>query len=228
MKWLVDMLTSTIGRKLIMALTGLFLILFLVVHLSGNLQLIKGDGGRAFNLYAEFMTTFPLIKAISIINFFFILLHIYTSVVLTQRNRAARPVQYAYLAGQSTNSSWASRNMGVLGTIILIFLLVHLRGFWYEMHFGGIPTQNYDGKEVKDLYTVVKTAYSQWWYVAFYVICMIFVGFHLLHGFSSAFQTLGLNHKKYTPLIKGLGYAIAVLIPLGFALIPIVMFLQHT
>jgi succinate dehydrogenase / fumarate reductase cytochrome b subunit len=226
MKWLVDMLTSTIGRKLIMALTGLFLILFLTVHLSGNLQLLKDDGGKAFNIYAEFMTTFPLIKVISIGNFFFILLHIYTSIVLTQRNRAARPVQYAYLAGQSTNSSWASRNMGLLGTLILVFLIVHLRGYWYEMHFGGIPTQNYGGKEVKDLYAVVKESYKQWWYVAFYVISMAFVGFHLLHGFQSAFQTLGLSHKKYTPLIKAVGYGFAIIVSLGFALIPMVMFLK--
>lgn len=226
MKWLVDMLTSTIGRKLIMALTGLFLILFLAVHLSGNLQLLKDDGGKAFNIYAEFMTTFPLIKVVSIGNFFFILLHIYTSIVLTQRNRAARPVQYASLAGQSTNSSWASRNMGILGTIILVFLIVHLRGYWYEMHFGGIATQNYDGKEVKDLYAVVKASYTQIWYVAFYVISMAFVGFHLFHGFHSAFQTLGLDHKKYTPLIKAVGYGFAIVVPVGFALIPIVMFLK--
>lgn len=226
MKWLVDMLVSTIGRKLIMALTGLFLILFLAVHLSGNLQLLKDDGGRAFNIYAEFMTSFPLIKAVSIGNFFFILLHIYTSIVLTQRNRVARPVQYAYLAGQSTNSSWASRNMGILGTIILVFLIVHLRGYWYEMHFGSVATQNYDGKEVKDLYAVVKASYTQWWYVAFYVVSMAFVGFHLYHGFQSAFQSLGLSHKKYTPLIKTVGYGFAIIVSLGFALIPIVMFLK--
>jgi len=226
MKWLVNMLTSTIGRKLVMSLTGLFLILFLTVHLTGNLQLIKDDGGRAFNIYAEFMTTFPLIKIVSIGNFLFILLHIVTSVLLTQKNRSARPVQYAHTAGQATNSSWASRNMGILGTIILVFLIVHLRGYWYEMHYGGIPTQNYDGKEVKDLYAIVKASYTQIWYVAFYVISMTFVGFHLVHGFSSAFQTLGLNHPKYTPLIKFLGYGFAVLVPAGFALIPIVMFLK--
>ena len=227
MKWLVDMLTSTIGRKLIMALTGLFLILFLVVHLSGNFQLLKDDGGKAFNVYAEFMTTFPLIKVISIGNFFFILLHIYTSIVLTQRNRAARPVQYAYTAGQATNSNWTSRNMGILGTIILVFLVVHLKNFWYETHFGSLPMQNYDGKEVKDLYAVVKEAYTQVWYVAFYVISMAFVGFHLFHGFQSAFQTLGLNHKKYTPLIKTVGYVFAIIVPIGFALIPIIMFLKQ-
>ncbi len=225
MKWLVNMLTSTIGRKLVMALTGLFLILFLAVHLTGNLQLIKDDSGRAFNIYAEFMTTFPLIKAVSIGNFFFILLHIFTSVLLTQKNRAARPVAYAYNAG-NTNSSWASRNMGILGTIILVFLVVHLKGYWYEMHFGSVPTQNYDGKDVKDLYAIVKASYTQLWYVAFYVVSMVFVGFHLVHGFASAFQTLGLSHPKYTPLIKGLGYGFAVIVPAAFALIPIIMFLK--
>jgi succinate dehydrogenase / fumarate reductase cytochrome b subunit len=224
MNWFTRLLTSTLGRKLLMALTGLFLVLFLVVHLIGNLQLLKGDGGEAFNVYAQFMTSNPLIKAVSIGNFTFILLHIVWAILLTRRNRKARGKDgYAV----SRNSSpWTSRYMGVLGTMILIFLIIHLKGFWYEMHWGGIRTANYDGVEVNDLYAVVSAAYSQVWYVLVYVVSMLFLAFHLWHGFASAFQTLGLNHAKYNPLIQFVGRAFSIIVPALFALIPIWMFLE--
>ncbi len=223
MKWFVDLFTSSLGKKLVMALTGLFLILFLAVHLSGNLQLLKGDGGRAFNVYAEFMTTNPLIKVVSYGNYFFILLHIFLAITLSRKNRAARGADdYAVTSGKS--SAWSSRNMGILGTIILFFLVVHMRQFWAEMHWGGIATANYDGKEVKDLYKIVAFAFSEGWYVALYVVSMIALGFHLWHGFASAFQTLGLNHQKYNPIIGFVGKAFALIVPALFALIPIMMF----
>ncbi len=225
MKWFIDLFTGSLGRKLVMALTGLFLILFLAVHLSGNLQLLKDDGGRAFNIYAEFMTTNPVIKVISYGNYSFILLHIFIAAVLTRKNRSARgPETYKVTSGKS--SSWSSRNMGILGTLVLIFLVIHLRDFWAQMHWGGIPTQNYDGHEVKDLYRIVALAFSQGWYVALYVLCMVGLGFHLWHGFASAFQTLGLNHLKYNPMIHFVGKAFAVIVPALFALIPIMMFLK--
>lgn len=207
-----------------MALTGLFLILFLVVHLAGNLQLLHDDGGRAFNIYAQFMTSNPVIKVVSYVNYAFILLHIVWAILLTRRNRAARGVQgYAV----SDNSShWTSRNMGILGTFIALFLIIHLRGFWYEMHWGGISTQNYDGTDYKDLYAVVDAAYSQWWYVLIYVVSMALLAFHLYHGFGSAFQTLGLNHVKYNGVIKVVGVAFSIIVPLLFALIPVVMYLK--
>lgn len=207
-----------------MALTGLFLILFLVVHLIGNLQLLKSDSGEAFNIYAQFMTSNPLIVVISYVNYAFILIHIVWSVMLTRRNRAARgPVGYAL---NKNSSQWTSRNMGILGTFIFIFLVIHLRGFWYEMHWGGIPTAQYDGKEYKDLYAVVAVAYSQIGYVLLYVVSMALLAFHLFHGFGSAFQTLGLNHVKYNPVIKFIGVAFAVIVPALFALIPIYMYLN--
>ena len=222
MNWFLNLFSSTLGRKLLMALTGLFLILFLVVHLAGNLQLLKSDGGRAFNIYAQFMTTNPIIVAISYVNYTFILIHIIWAIILTRRNRAARgPEGYAV----SKNSShWTSRNMGILGTFIALFLVIHLRGFWYEMHWGGIATANYDGVAYKDLYAVVDAAYSQWWYVLIYIVSMLLLAFHLFHGFGSAFQTLGLNHVKYNPIIKFVGVAFAIIVPALFALIPIVMF----
>lgn len=224
MNWFTNFFSSTIGRKVVMALTGLFLILFLVVHLIGNLQLLKSDDGQAFNIYAQFMTSNPLIIAISYVNYTFILIHIIWSIILTRRNRAARgPEGYAL---NKNSSHWTSRNMGILGTFIFIFLVIHLRGFWYEMHWGGIATANYDGTDYKNLYTIVDIAYSELWYVILYVVSMILLAFHLFHGFGSAFQTLGLNHVKYNPVIKFVGVAFAVIVPALFALIPIYMYLN--
>lgn len=208
-----------------MALTGLFLILFLAVHLAGNLQLLKDDGGRAFNIYAEFMSTNPLVQTISKGNFFFILLHIGVSIGLTIRNRAARgPVGYAVTTGKS--SIWSSRNMGILGTLILVFLVIHLKDFWGQMHYGDMAKVNYDGTEYRDIYSTVALWFDKGWYVGLYVFCMAAVGFHLWHGFTSAFQTLGLNHSKYNPLIHFVGKAFSVIVPVLFALIPILMFLN--
>ncbi len=225
MKWLLDMFSSTLGRKFVMALTGLFLISFLLIHLIGNLQLLKDDGGHAFNVYAEFMSTNPLIQTISKLNFAFILIHIIWSLLLSIRNRQARGPR-GYAVTSSTSSIWSSRNMGILGTIVLVFLVVHLRHFWAEMHYGGIPTLNYEGKEVRDIYTVVAYWFSVDWYVALYSFCMVGVAFHLWHGFVSAFQTLGINHMKYNPLINFVGKAFAIVVPALFAWIPISMFFK--
>jgi succinate dehydrogenase / fumarate reductase cytochrome b subunit len=223
MKWLIETFTSTLGRKVLMSLTGLFLCLFLVIHLIGNFQLLKNDGGEAFNVYAQFMGHNPLIQTVSIGNFLFILLHVVQSILLTRQNQAARPVQYAY-ANQS--STWSSRNMGILGSIILLFIVVHLKQFWFEMKFGSVPTVEVEGQMVKDLYTMVHAAFHEWWYVAFYVVAQAFLAFHLSHGFASAFQTLGISHAKYTPVINGVGQFFCIAIPAGYALIPIVMFLS--
>lgn len=222
MNWFTALFSSTLGRKLVMALTGLFIILFLVVHLAGNLQLMYADGGRSFNIYAQFMTSNPLIKTISVANYTIIILHIVWAILLTVRNTASRGPQGYKVKDNS--SHWTSRNMGILGTFIFIFLVIHLRGFWYEMHWGGIPTANYDGVEYKNLYAVVDAAYSQWWYVAIYVFSMLMLAFHLLHGFGSTFQTLGLNHVKYNPVIRFIGVAFALVVPALFALIPVYMY----
>lgn len=225
MSWVSKTLNSTLGRKLLMALTGLFLILFLVVHLAGNLQLLIPDEGESFNIYAETMAKNPLIRVVSIGNFAFILLHVVYSILLSRQNKTARPVGYA-VSKANTNSAWASRNMGILGTLILIFLLVHLKSFWYEFKFGEIPTAVYEGVTYKNVYLTVAEVYSNPLYVLFYVLSMGFLAFHLSHGFASAFQTLGLNHAKYSPLIKKVGLGFSILIPVLFALIPIMMFLQ--
>lgn len=225
MSWFTQTLSTTIGKKVIMSLTGLFLITFLIVHLSGNMLLFKDDGGEAFNLYAEFMTTNPIVRLLSIILYSGVILHIVYSLILAMHNKSARPVGYAK-ARPEENSSWKSRNMGILGTIILIFLLVHMRSFWYVMHYGPIPTKAYAGVEVDDLYSVVVAAFSQWWYSGFYVLAMIGLGFHLAHGFWSAFHTLGLNHRKHMPMIKKLSLLFSIIVPLLFASMPIYFFIK--
>ncbi|MBT1687872.1 succinate dehydrogenase cytochrome b subunit [Dawidia soli] len=223
MNWFTKLLTSTLGRKLMMALTGLFLILFLVVHLIGNLQLLKHDGGEAFNVYAKFMTSNPLIKTVSYVNYACILIHIIWALLLTMHNRKARGSE-GYAVSKNS-SAWTSRNMGILGTFILIFLVIHLQGFWAKMHWGNIPVKVYDGQEVKDLYAVVAFAYSNILWVAIYVFSMLVLAFHLWHGFASTFQTLGLNHLKYNQPIRFVGRAFSIIVPVLFAIIPIVMYL---
>jgi succinate dehydrogenase / fumarate reductase cytochrome b subunit len=223
MKWLVDLFSSSIGRKVVMALTGLFIILFLTVHLIGNLQLLKDDGGEAFNVYAYLMTHNPLIKIVSYVNYAFFLFHIGWALMLTINNRKARGTE-GYAVTSSKSSIWSSRNMGILGTIILVFLVIHMVQFWGQMHFGEIPTKTYGDNEVKDLFTVVRSAFQEWWYVALYCISMVAIAFHLWHGFESAFQTLGLNHMKYNPVISFVGKAFSIVVPALFAIIPILMF----
>lgn len=226
MSWVKKTLNSTLGRKLIMALTGLFLILFLVGHVSGNALLFKDDGGRAFNEYADFMTTNQFVQILSILTYVSIIGHVIYSVLLTRRNKSARPISYA-VRNASSNSSWSSRNMGILGTLILIFLVIHLQGFWYQMHWGNLPYVTYDGVEYKDLYSIVVFAFQELWLVILYVVSMVMLAFHLSHGFASAFQTLGLNHNKYTPAIKSFGLAFSIIIPALFAAMPIYIYFSN-
>lgn len=225
MSWFTTTLQSSIFKKLLMALTGLFLILFLVVHLAGNLTMLAGDEGKSFNIYAHTMANNPFIQLVSKFNFAFIVLHVIYSIVLTSMNRKARPVGYQ-MSRANTNSHWTSRNMGILGTLVLVFLVVHLKGFWWEFKNDGIPEATYDGETYPNVFTIVETAYSLWWYVGFYVASMAFVGFHLWHGFISAFQTMGWNHPKYTPVFRVTGRIFAVVVPALFALIPIVIYFK--
>ena len=220
---------SSLGRKYLMALSGLFLCTFLIVHCIGNLQLFKDDGGQAFNEYTYFMTHNPLIKFVSYVNYILILLHVIDGFSLVMANKKARPQAYKNV-NQSKSSTWSSRNMGILGTLILIFLVVHMRTFWFEMKFGTMPLIKYDGSDIdyKDMYTIVAEAFSQAWYVALYVICMFALAFHLFHGFQSAFQTFGINHHRYTPVIKAIGVGVfAIIIPALFAAMPLFFLLNN-
>lgn len=214
------LLKSSIAKKYWMALTGLFLCTFLVGHLAGNLQLIFGDQEQ-FNAYAKFMTTNPAVKALSYLTYFSILFHTIDGILLTRQNKAARPVAYAYNKPER-NSKWASRNMALLGVITLFFIIAHMRAFWFEMHWGEVGI---DAAGNKDLWTVTVTAFQQWWYVAFYVVCMAAIAFHLSHGFQSAFQSIGLRSKSYTPIVEKAGLLFAIGVPTLFAIIPVYIFL---
>ncbi len=218
--WIINFLTSSIGKKLVMSLTGLFLVSFLVIHLLGNLQLLVPDGGQAFNVYAKFMTTNPLIKFISIGLYAGILLHAVQGILIWLENKKAKGSKYA--VSTNDNGSWMSKNMGLLGLLILFFLCVHMGDFWFKMKFtDSIAMVTYDGVEMKDLYGRVYTAFQNIWIVIIYLVGLVALALHLLHGFQSAFTTLGLRHKKYTPLIKLVGLSISILIPLAYAIIPL-------
>ena len=216
--------SSKIFQKALAALSGGFLILFLIGHLVGNLQLfIPGElGQKQFNTYALFMTTNPAVKLLSYLTYFSILLHSVLTFFLTIKSRSVRPVKYLVDSG-STNSTWSSRNMAFLGTLLLIFIIIHLRSFWYEMHFGDIGLDKWGNK---DLHTVTVSAFKDIYYTGFYILSMIFLGFHLYHGVESAFQTLGLSTLKYEYYINLFGKSIAVIIPLIFATIPISIYVR--
>lgn len=218
-------LQSSLAKKYWMAFTGLFLCLFLIGHLLGNLQLLLEPSlaKEQFNAYALFMTSNPLVKILSWITYLSIIFHAVDGILLTIQNKKARSNSYAYVDASKT-SVWASRNMGVLGTLILIFLVVHMGDFWREMHWELQSTyQLKDGTMVKDLYQEVREAFQSLWYVLLYVLCMIPLGFHLSHGFKSAFQSLGLNHAKYNQAIYYAGLFFCVVVPVLFAIIPIYM-----
>ena len=224
------MLKSSLAKKYFMALTGLFLCLFLVGHLLGNLQLFLGgeEGRLAFNNYAKFMTSNPLIKVMSYITYASILFHVIDGFVLTIQNKKARPVKYVVEKG-NRNSSWGSRNMALLGTILLVFISTHMMNFWWKMHFGDMPIY----KGVKDLHTITTNFFNPNENVmaggamALYVFAMISMSIHLSHGFQSAFQSLGISHPKYSPTIKMIGTAFSILIPAAFASIPVFLYITQ-
>ena len=221
-------LTSTIFRKALASLSGLFLITFLIGHLLGNLQLfIPGiEGQTQFNKYAFFMTTNPIVKVLSIITYSAILLHIFITLFLVIQSKRARPVQYSVPSGNDS-SNWSSRNMAVLGTILLFFLIVHLKSFWYEMHFGEMPYQYLaDGTKIKDLHLITTNAFQDPFYTFFYVFCMVALSLHLKHGVESAIQTVGLKIPSYETLFKYGSMLIAFSIPAMFASIPIYIYIS--
>ncbi|WP_109671861.1 succinate dehydrogenase cytochrome b subunit [Dyadobacter jejuensis] len=219
MSWFTQTLTSSIGKKLIMALTGLFLISFLVIHAAINAMIFYNDGGETFSHWGHFMGTNPIIRTLEIGLVLGFLFHIYDGLMLTKTNRAARPVSYAS-RNANANSTWYSRSMGLLGTIILIFLVIHTSHFWIPNRTNQFAT----GEEL-DLYNMMLTTFQNPWVVLIYVAGCFSLFWHLLHGFKSAFQTLGLYHVKYNGLIAFLGTAFSIVVPLLFALMPIAMYL---
>jgi succinate dehydrogenase / fumarate reductase cytochrome b subunit len=311
-------LSSSIAKKWWMALTGLFLCVFLVGHLAGNLQLLENsvEGKRAFNEYAHFMATNIFIKVLSWLTYISILFHAIDGIMLTIQNKKSRPVKYAY-EKPNTNSKWYARSMAILGSLILIFIVLHMQHFWYKVKVSSAPvplhTENmyqpqmvsqgvvqdtvvkvyyttsgsyipvaevkvkgkdfysntekqteqiqgqYDpsyqpkgenpkiGQGYKDLYSIVYAFFGHdksqdgvtdadikglsanknaIFFVILYVLSMVVLSFHLMHGFASAFQSLGINHKRYNKLIKVVGTAFAILVPALFAIIPVFIYLS--
>ena len=218
-----------------MGLTGFFLITFLIVHCGINSMIFFNDGGETFNHWGHFMGSNLIVRTMEIGLFVFLLLHIVQGLMLWGQNTKARPIKYAQNDAK-TNSKWYSRSMGLLGTLILLFLVLHLYHFWTPSRFGGMmgvhelqqtTLNDYNGQEVHNLYAEMLVVFQgNLWVVIIYVLGVISLFWHLLHGFQSAFQTFGINHKKYTPIIKVLGVAYSLVICLLFAAMPISIFLE--
>lgn len=209
----------SIGKKLIMGITGIFLILFLIVHCSINALVFMNDGGETFNAAAEFMEHNWLIRVLEVGLFLGFILHIIQSLILTLENKKARKIGYA-VSQANANSKWYSRSMGLLGTLILIFLIIHLKHLWVVNRF----TDEISSGQ-KTLFDEMKEVFSNPVSVIIYILAMISLSYHLMHGFQSAFQTLGLYNKKYTPIIKKIGYIYSIIIPFLFALMPLAFYL---
>ncbi len=211
-------LNSSIGKKLTMAVTGSFLLIFLIVHLIGNITLFFG--AAAFNGYVSALDVVkPLIRVIEVVLLAAFVLHIFNGMKLWLENKKARGVNYK-INSSSENSDLYSRTMFLSGSIIFIFLVSHLATFFWRFNvndpMGLANTHQY--------FDIVVHFFSIWWYVTLYVVAMVLLGFHLNHGFQSAFQTFGWNHKRYFPLIQKIGTAYAVFMAIGFASMPIYFF----
>lgn len=214
---------ASVGKKFLVSLSGLFLITFLAVHLTVNLFLLFGP--EAYNKAAHFMATNPIIKVMEPMLAIGFLLHILYAAVLTIANLKTRPENYQVI-DQSEASTWASRNMFVLGSLIFIFLALHLSNFWFKMKFGEMQYVEYAGVSMQDAFSLVTGKLVIWWYVLIYVAGAVFLGFHLLHGFQSAFQTIGLNNQVWRKRWMVLGTLYSVLIAAGFSIIPLYFLIQ--
>ena len=218
--------TSSIGRKMVMSLTGLFLCSFLIVHCGINACLFVNDGGLTFNSAAHFMETNIFIRTVEYALFAGIIIHALQAVALTMLNKKARGSKGYEVQKANETSKWYSRNMGVLGTITTVFLVIHMIHFFIGLRFDAVYQYGEDVNGHANLYANVKDVFMNTWVCIFYVFCMAALGFHLQHGFSSGFQTLGANHPYYTPLIKNIGYFFSVLIPATFAAMPLFFLLK--
>ena len=204
---------SSLARKFLMAITGLFLISFITLHLAINLLSLSSDP-TLFNEASHFMTTNLLIQTMQYVLAIGFILHIGMGIRLNYLNNKARPVKYEHNR-PGENSSAASRSMIYTGILVFWFLLLHLYNYWYQIKFVGVD----------DDYLLVVALFDSWIYTLVYVVSFIVLGVHLDHGFQSSFQSLGANHRKYTPLIKILGSIYSALIASGFSLIAIYHFI---
>jgi succinate dehydrogenase / fumarate reductase cytochrome b subunit len=219
MKW-SEMFTSSVGKKWVMALTGLFLITFLVVHVGINACIWANDGGVMFGDAAHFMGSSWVIRIIEIGLMAGFLIHIVQGLVLVFQNRSKRRKGYAVTMG-SKGSTWYSRSMGLLGTLILIFLIIHLSHFW-------VPNRSHQGWLLgpeREVYKDMQATFQSEWVVILYIAGCISLAWHLMHGFQSAFRTIGVSNKRYLVLLNTAGIAFSIIVPLIFAMMPISFYL---
>jgi succinate dehydrogenase / fumarate reductase cytochrome b subunit len=229
-----QMFTSSIGKKLVMGLTGIFLITFLIVHVGINACVFadlpvfnRDDNGEMFNKAAHFMGSTVLIRIMEIGLFAGIILHIVQGYLLTLQNQKSRGVAYNKPMGNN-GSKWYSRSMGLLGTLILLFLILHLAHFWVPARFThvGLDKVYYNNVEMHNMFQLMKFTFSELWIVVLYVLGCFSLFWHLMHGFQSAFRSLGISNKKHLSLLNCIGNGFSVIVSLLFALIPIAMYLH--
>ncbi len=218
-----NFLTVAIGRKFIVSISGIFLMLFICVHLVANLLLIFDDSGELFNQGANFMATNPFIKIMEPVLALGFLVHIVWSFYVSYMNYKARPVRYAQ-SNASYSSSWASRNMLVLGALILVFLIIHLWNFYYIIKFNyeSMLSTEIDGVVMHDTYTLVAGLFkSSTLYGIVYIIGAVLLGMHLSHGFWSSFHTIGFSNKIWISRLQFVGQVFAFIVAAGFTIIPL-------
>jgi len=200
-----------------MGLTGIFLLSFLCIHLYVNLFLLKSDNGGTYDAYAEFLADYPLVRPIEIVLFLGFLTHSFIGCILWFTNWRVRPRAYA-VDNTGAATTLASRFAIVTGAAVLVFLVYHIDTFFMQSRFLGT------GKTMTQLVT---DAFSRPWVVGFYFLALFFLGYHLKHGFQSAFQTYGLRHQKYKGLIDILAILFWLIIPVCFAVIPAYFYWVH-
>lgn len=207
-----------------MALTGLFLCFFLIIHLLGNFQLLlpKEEAQLQYNLYSDFLSNNILVKVISYVLYASILVHTIDSIYLSIKAKKAKGSSYAR-DKRNRASKWYSRQMMLLGTIVFAFLVIHFKDFWFPYKFGSI---NSDANGNRDLYSLVVISFQELWYVILYAVAILALGFHLLHGFFSAFRTIGLYNPRYNRIIKMIGVIFSAAITLGYFVIPFYIYLN--
>jgi len=227
MNW-SQVFTSTIGKKIVVAVTGLFLVSFLVIHVSINSCIFKDafvpdDNGDMFNRAADFMARTIVIRIMEYVLFIGFFIHIIQGLIVEFQNRAKRKIGYEVNLG-NRGSKWYSRSMGLLGSILLIFLIIHWSHFWVPSRFTHaglevVPLTN--GRASHDMFHLMKETFTHWWIVILYVVGCISLAWHLMHGFQSAFRTLGLHNKKYLNMVNAVGVGFSIIVPLLFALMPL-------
>ena len=211
--------TSSIGQKFFVSITGLFLMMFLCVHLTVNATMLFGDG-ELYNRASHFMGTNPIMKIVEPILALGFLVHILYASYITLKNQKARPVKYK--VSTKTGTPWASRNMYILGGLILVFLVLHLSQFFWKVKFGHVDTIMVDGVEMENLYALVAGLFINWWYYdVIYILGAVLLGLHLVHGFWSAFQSLGWDNDKWINRLKWIARIYAIIIAGGFIVIPL-------